>query len=69
MIGREVAAAGLGCDIAGALFLGWGFLRSPFYVASEILMDVLAMGEVRPGQKGMTINTHKIHEYAKGMLY
>ena len=69
MIGRELAAAGLGFDIAGALFLGWGMVRSPTFVASELLTDSLAIGEVRPGINGLTINTLKLQEFAEGMLF
>ena len=50
--GREVAAAGLGLDIGGAIFLGVNLLDSPVGAASFLFSDPSASASAlrrRPG--------------------
>lgn len=61
-IGRELAAAGLGFDCCGAIYLGLSMLRSPMYAAS-----VLFSGELHPGLKGK-VSTQPVDEIAMSML-
>lgn len=61
-VGKELAAAGLGFDCCGAIYLGLSLLRSPTYAASVLFND-----DVHPGLRGK-VSTLPVDEIAMSML-
>jgi len=63
-VAKEVMAAGIGLDIAGAVFLGLAVLHSPLVVASHILSDPnLKTTTGRPG-----LSTQPVEHAVAAML-